>query len=207
MAKAQDGRELQRANLLLAATLVAAGRQSAVRIRDLSESGARIEGANLPAPGNPAIIERGPLKASGIVRWRTAGRAGLQFDQPIDVASWSPSAAQSIRGQADVDKSIVIARAGLALIDDDMAAGSAEFLGSRIAEELCCVARTLDHAGETMARDPAMLARHAGLLQEFDLAAKLLVELAALVALDDPAQGLDSLKLGNLRRRLTRSSL
>ena len=65
----------------------------------------------------------------------------------------------------------------------------------------------LESASDALAGDPNVIARHMERLQEFDMASQMLVELAALLAADDLASALATIKLGDLQRRLTRTAI
>lgn len=68
------------------------GHQSVpVRIRNISPTGALIEGTNLPPVDSEIILRRGQLKASGTVAWTASDKSGLSFNSPVAVSSWLPS--------------------------------------------------------------------------------------------------------------------
>ncbi|MFS0773562.1 EAL domain-containing protein [Sphingomonas sp. 1P08PE] len=79
-----------RTRMLRSARIVANGRQGDVRIRDISSTGAMIDGTKLDA-GSVGIdllielVEDRMIAAQ--VRWAQDGRAGLRFAESIDVAS------------------------------------------------------------------------------------------------------------------------
>lgn len=206
-----EARADPRINLFLSATVEVDGRSLAVRIRNLSRTGAMIECPGLPKSGSPIVIERTGFKVGGLLRWANGLRAGVQFDRIIDLAAWSPSLGLSTRNQSDVDSAIAAVRSGAASSPrpipsraeplDDIA------LRGRIGEELKCVARMLEAASDALAGDPNVIARHVERLQEFDMASQMLSELAELVAATDPAAGLAAVKLSDLQRRLTRTAI
>lgn len=205
-----EGRADPRMNLFLSATVEVDGRSLAVRIRNLSVRGAMIESHGLPREGSDIVIERTGMKVGGTLRWASGPRAGVQFDRTINLATWSPSLALSARNQADVDGAVAAVRAGLAPVEpaerSKRAPNDAQLRG-RISEEMSRVARMLEAASDALAGDPAVIARHLERLQEFDMAAQMLIELAALLAAEDPAVALGEVKLSDLHRRLTRTAL
>lgn len=67
----------------------------------MSQSGALVEGSDLPDVGCRAVLRRGPLQASGHIAWRTADRVGVRFDHAICVQDWLPR--PSGAGQQRVD--------------------------------------------------------------------------------------------------------
>ncbi len=76
-------RRSRRAPVLLAATIEAAGSPIAVKLRNLSEEGALIEGENLPLEGSNTFFERNELRLQGKVVWVHGRYAGVAFDQPL----------------------------------------------------------------------------------------------------------------------------
>lgn len=207
-----DARVDARINLFLSATVEVNGRNLAVRIRNLSRQGAMIESPGLPKSGSAIVIERTGLKVGGLLRWTSGARAGVQFDRTIDLAAWSPSLGLSARNQSDVDDALAAIRSGAdpsPLPNPPRCSAPIDNLAlrGRIGEELDCVARMLETASDALAGDPNVIARHIERLQELDMASQMLVELAALLAADDPASALATIKLSDLQRRLTRTAI
>jgi hypothetical protein len=79
-----SNRRSRRSPVLLAAAIEVAGRQLAVKLRNLSEQGALIEGDHLPEEGSIAVFERKDLRRQGRVVWVHARYAGIAFDEPLD---------------------------------------------------------------------------------------------------------------------------
>lgn len=206
-----EARADPRINLFLSATVEVDGRSLSVRIRNLSRRGAMIECPGLPQSGSAIVIERTGLKIGGLLRWASGPRAGVQFDRVIDLAAWSPSLGLTTRNQSDVDSAIAAVRSGTApapLVSSRRADPVDNLaLRGRIGEELNCLSRMLEAASDALAGDPNVIARHIERLQEFDMASQMLVELAALLAADDPASALATIKLSDLQRRLTRTTI
>ena len=147
LAAGAEARGDPRINLFLSATVEVDGQSLAVRIRNLSRTGAMIECPGLPQLGSPIVIERTGFKVGGLLRWASGLRAGVQFDRAIDLAAWSPSLGLSTRNQSDIDSAIAAVRSGAApaampgsrrALPVDNAV-----LRGRIGEELNCVARIL----------------------------------------------------------------
>ncbi|HEX3423562.1 MAG TPA: PilZ domain-containing protein [Sphingomicrobium sp.] len=76
-------RRSRRAPVLLAATLEVDGRPVSVRLRNLSEEGALIEGDNLPLEGTNAFFERNELRLQSRIVWVHGRYAGVAFDHPL----------------------------------------------------------------------------------------------------------------------------
>ena len=76
-------RRSRRAPVLLAATVEVAGSPIAVKLRNLSEEGALIEGDNLPLEGSSTFFERNELHLRSKVVWVHGRYAGVAFDHPL----------------------------------------------------------------------------------------------------------------------------
>jgi hypothetical protein len=55
----------------------------AVKVLDISRTGARIEGSQLPAVGKNIILRCGDIDTFGSIAWSASGRSGIHFDEPI----------------------------------------------------------------------------------------------------------------------------
>lgn len=77
-------RQSVRKPVLLSAMLEADGTRTPVKLRNLSELGALVEGANLPVVGTRALFERGSLRVGATIAWATAGVAGIRFERSLD---------------------------------------------------------------------------------------------------------------------------
>ncbi len=86
---ADDGphgrRAAPRQRVLLGARLVTIVDEHEVRIRDLSATGARVEG-DVPAAGTDVIVQRGGSEFFGQIMWSDGMRGGIQFDEPLSPA-------------------------------------------------------------------------------------------------------------------------
>jgi hypothetical protein len=76
-------RSSRRSPVLLAATLEVAGVAEPVKLRNLSEAGALIEGERLPLEGSTTFFERNDLRIKGRVVWVEGRFAGVAFDSPL----------------------------------------------------------------------------------------------------------------------------
>jgi hypothetical protein len=103
-----DSRIGVRSNVFLNASMVAGGHTTNVRVRNISERGALIDGTRLPAEGSPVQLRRGSLSAAGEVAWQTGGQAGIRFDGPVYVPAWVRRVGQI--GQDRVDRLVQVAR-------------------------------------------------------------------------------------------------
>jgi hypothetical protein len=78
-----DRRRASRYDVALADGIVTGAHTSAVTIRDLSLTGALIEGAGLPPAGAAVTLARGSFTVAATVAWADEARAGLTFDRPL----------------------------------------------------------------------------------------------------------------------------
>lgn len=72
-----------RYTVLLTGTAITASGSLDVVIRDLSLSGALIQGRVLPGLGKLVILRKGPLEVSGRIAWREGNRAGVRFEHAL----------------------------------------------------------------------------------------------------------------------------
>jgi hypothetical protein len=72
-----------RSSVFLTAMIEVAGSPLSVRMRNLSEGGALIEGNHLPEEGTCLIFHKGDLTVSGRIAWMHGNRCGIQFDQKL----------------------------------------------------------------------------------------------------------------------------
>jgi hypothetical protein len=77
-------RRARRSPVLLAATVEVAGKPLGVKLRNLSEQGALIEGERLPLEGSSTCFERNELSVKGRIVWVHGRFAGLAFDKPLN---------------------------------------------------------------------------------------------------------------------------
>ena len=74
-----QNRQSRRSQVLLSATIECGGSEQSVKLRNLSEQGALIEGAKLPIEGTQVVFKRKELEASGRVVWVNGKLAGIAF--------------------------------------------------------------------------------------------------------------------------------
>lgn len=91
-------RESQRARLHLTAMLEGTTRSYRVLLRNLSSTGAMVEGMDIPPAGRVVALKRPGLDVLGTVVWAREGCCGLHFDEPLptdDVISLARSAPEA----------------------------------------------------------------------------------------------------------------
>ncbi len=81
-----ESRREERTHLFVAATLYFADGSCPVHIRNMSPTGALIEGAVLPEIQMPAIMKRGELETNVSLVWKAGRKAGLSFSSTVHVA-------------------------------------------------------------------------------------------------------------------------
>ncbi|GAA0315338.1 hypothetical protein GCM10009087_27230 [Sphingomonas oligophenolica] len=197
-----------RKNLLLSASIEACGLKAPVRIRNLSEGGAMIDGTVLPGVGTPLILRRMELEIGGKTVWQADGRCGIKFDGTTMIDEWVTGVRRPLMGQARVDAIQAAIRNGDSLpLPDGPAAGApvdAGVLESRIAEELGYVGRLLESVGDDLTDDPIILQRHDRALQKFDAACQIVAHLGAIIAAGDRVAAVNAVTMEEMRARLLR---
>jgi hypothetical protein len=78
-----QNRKSRRSPVLLAASVEVAGVAQTVKLRNLSEEGALIEGDRLPLEGTSTIFERNELRLNSRVIWVHGRFAGVAFARPL----------------------------------------------------------------------------------------------------------------------------
>ena len=76
-------RVLPRAQVVLRAIVNSLGGCCHIRLIEVSQSGARLEGADLPSVGKDVILQLDGVETFGRVVWATDGRCGIEFDEEV----------------------------------------------------------------------------------------------------------------------------
>ena len=142
-----DARGDARSNVFLAAALKASGRTDAVRIRNVSATGALLEGAMLPEKGVSALLERGHVRVDCEIVWKEGKQCGVHFKTPVSVPDWVKRVGHS--GQQEVDRKIAALKSAGATIG-----AQSEFEVSSRHRSLQSVSAELDAICERMASLP-----------------------------------------------------
>lgn len=201
-----------RKNLLLAATIEADGLKVPVRIRNLSEGGAMLDGSVLPRPCTQLVLRRSEIEVEARVVWQSQGKCGVSFGTSVvTVDEWVSGTRVATfnghRGQARVDAIQEAVRSGAALPSEppapDNAPGLAD-LGERLVEEIFQVRRLLDGLGEHLVEDPHVIAEHLEVLQNLDRASQILEHVGAILGAEDPGAAAQEVAMQDLRARLLR---
>lgn len=72
-----------RAYILMPASVEALNGSNCVNLLDVSRTGARLEGTDLPAVGRDIILRCSAIDTLGTVVWNIGGRCGVHFNEPI----------------------------------------------------------------------------------------------------------------------------
>lgn len=170
-----DGRFQPRTHLFVAATLYANAGSSPVHIRNMSLSGALIEGAALPDVGCRILLKRGSLEAAGQIAWRVGRRAGVRLEANICISGWMARLGST--GQDRVDALVAIVKS-----EEPGAVRPVSDAGGHLSveAELGMLRTELTQLESGLAGDPAVIAAHPELqtldisLQRIDRILKLL---------------------------------
>lgn len=197
-----DNRADPRTSIYLAAALYMDGCSSPIKIRNMSATGALLEGSVIPRVGSLVQLVRGTLIAHGLVAWATDARCGLKFSGRVDVQSWR--AAPTNAEQQRVDEVVRLVKAGAVPLpvpplgqgrpEDRAAAGTSE-----LASDLRQVSELLDKLGNELASDPDIVTRHGPALQHVDIAMQMIAAIEAIIA-DHQNLEPTTMKLVGLRR-------
>jgi hypothetical protein len=79
-----QNRQSRRSQVLLSATIESGGSEQSVKLRNLSEQGALIEGVKLPIEGTQVVFKRKELEAPGRVVWVNGKLAGIAFGEKLE---------------------------------------------------------------------------------------------------------------------------
>lgn len=209
----EDNRRVApRTNLMLAASIEAGPLSAPVRIRNLSETGAAVEGAALPHVGATVTLRRLDLSVGGTIVWASGGRCGVHFDGTTCVAEWisgTRSPLSATRDQTRVDTIQAAIRTGSGVIPPSapLPAAPQPDLDARLSQELAFVRRLLEQLGEELADEPAVLMRHTRALQSFDLAGQILGHISNILVAEDRGAAVNAIGMEDLRSRLLRKAL
>lgn len=201
--RAADARSAPRTSLYLAAALYRDGSSSPVRIRNISATGALLEGAVVPGSGTLIQLIRGGLIVHGLIAWSMPGRCGVKFSGQVDLQRWRASPTNT--DQERVDDVVRLVKAGVvplpfpSLGQSGRPCSEIPEHGAALAGDLRRVCELLDKLGEDLANDSEVVMRHGRTLQGLDISVQLVAVIEALVA-EDPQVDFGPAKLEALRR-------
>lgn len=201
-----------RKNLMLAASIEGGAANRPVRIRNLSASGAMIDGAVLPAKGSRFMLRRLEMQIGARVVWNADGRCGITFDETIVVDEWIAGTRrlgnEQHFGQARVDQVQAALRSGAPAVAQPPAPPSVSALRRResdslIGQEIMLVKHMLDRISSELSEDIEVLMRHERALQNCDIASAILDLVAKVVAADDREAAIARVNMHEVKARLS----
>ena len=168
-----------RSNIFVVAVLASDNGSAPVRIRNMSRSGALIEGGVIPPENASVRLSRGSLSVRGQIMWRRENRAGVHFESAVAVADWLPGG-KGASGQQRVDEIVYSYKAEVGAMRPVQIAPPEQAFAERpdLAAELLELRTALDAVAEELAGDEATAVRHPDALQAIDMAAQRLEKLA-----------------------------
>jgi hypothetical protein len=95
-----------RFSVLLVARLITTWGERIVKLRNISATGAMIEGDRLPPTGTDILLRRGSLELFATIVWIEDKQAGLEFDEPLTRSElWMQVNAPHFPADADAEDS------------------------------------------------------------------------------------------------------
>lgn len=181
---ASNNRLEARSNIFVMAALYVGSGSTPVRIRNMSRSGALVEAASLPVAGTKVRLARGSTSVTGEIMWVDRQKAGVRFDSPTSPNDWLPGGKRGF-GQQMADELAHQARLGAG---SKIASAPAQPHATQMSDELLRLNQVLMRAGEELASNQALTAGQLIALQEIDVAAQRLANLAEEVDADSSAK-------------------
>jgi hypothetical protein len=152
-----ESRRHARTHLFLGAVLYSKARSCPVHVRDISPTGALIEGSIVPDVGEELVLRRAKLEASARIVWKVDRKAGIAFTSMIHVAEWM--AKQASTHQGHVDQIIQNIRSGSAICPGE-AGGRPQPSLSMIEVELEALKKNLTELEHGLIGDVVLIATH-----------------------------------------------
>ena len=194
-----------RVRVMMAAEVRASGLSAPVRIRNLSGSGALLEGDQLPEAGALIVLARNKLAADADVVWKRGARCGVRFRDRVVVDTWRGVEASApsphLRVVENEPQTASISAPDLLGHSDALIKGE---LNKRVGEELAYLQRLIEGIGNELVSNPLIVHRHGATLQQFDRATQILGHLARVVTSAEPMEAARSIGMTELRGRLLR---
>lgn len=134
-----DARAAARSNVFLTGVLDHDGRTHPVRVRNISQSGALLEGKGLPSAGLNVCLRRGHLFANGEIAWDDGDWRGVRFTKQVDVPSWIRRPEHP--GQRKVDEAVADLRSSKEPIEAGTPSTAAML--RELSSQLCAISERL----------------------------------------------------------------
>jgi hypothetical protein len=152
------GRQHERTHMFVAASICSEAGSCPVRIRNMSLSGALIEGAIIPEPGVLMTLRRGSLHAAAKIVWKVNRKAGVAFSTTVEIADWMSRNPPS--HQAKVDEIMRGIRGGISEEGPAPAARRPEPTSSSLEMELNALKAELVALENGLTNDMDVVAAH-----------------------------------------------
>jgi hypothetical protein len=152
----EEHRNEFRSNVFLTANLRADAGSFVVRVRNISERGAMVDGIELPTKGSAVRFDRASLSIGGTVVWHAGNVRGIRFDTEIDVEQWVKRIGHV--GQQSVDRAVQALKAGR-VIREQVQDRSLRHLGEElleICEKMASTPNLTIEEGESLVRIEAI---------------------------------------------------
>ena len=145
-----------------------------VTIRNMSLAGALLSAAAVPEEGQDVSLVRGSLTVQARVVWAVAGRCGIRFSSVISIPDWL--APLDNQEQTRIDEAVALIKAGVVPLEiagrelSPQSQNKSRF--KTISEDLARVGRLVEAVADQFASDPAVVSRHADMLQSLEIASQ-----------------------------------
>jgi hypothetical protein len=186
--------------MYLGAALQSQGSSLPVKIRNMSSTGAAVEGSVVAEPGTSVRLVRGGLRAEATVVWSREGRCGLRFAGPVSVPKWRAPPANP--HQERVDLLVAQVRAGhvpSTRVPSEPNQPSGPVGTAQLADDLGQVSDLLLGLADELLCDLAVLAAHGSALQNLDIAVQSIDAIRALLSPGDHPNADAATRLESLR--------
>lgn len=161
-----------RTNAMLAAVVECAGERWDVFLRNVSTSGAMMEGRRLPSTGDEIRLVRGDIRIGARVVWRQERRCGVHFHGRVAVAEMMRRVV-SANHQARIDQLQQSLRAGLVVPEP----AERRAVQRDAAADFGYACRLVETLGDDLTADAYILSRYGTSLQKLDELMQLLKRL------------------------------
>ena len=194
-----EGRAAPRSSMYLAAVMSDGRPPLDVRIRNMSRTGALVEGLGLPPVASTVRLSRGSLAIAGRIVWSNENRCGVQFNHDVEVDKWLSPALNRKRQRVD---SIIrqVKQNSLPKSLPQLSAGISD--PTWLTEDLERIGYLLEKIGDRLADDEDVISRHQTHVQQLDIAIQSLKAIADSVS----AQGLAGATSGDRVNHLRKSA-
>lgn len=178
-----DARQNPRTNTMLAASIEFDGAQHPVFVRNLSVTGALVEGRMLPLAGDRVVLYRDQHRVPATVIWSSGNRCGLSFSAQValDAMIKRPKpGASNTPHQARIDAIQRALRENRPVpnFDETETVVGAAAIGKRLGDEIGYAQRLIETVNDTLSGDAYLLSRYGVILQQIDEAEQLLRKIA-----------------------------